>query len=386
MRFLFVIKSFAQVAGVERVMADKMNYLASAGHFVMLITYEQGNHPLVFKLHSNIKHKDLDCRFFTLLGLPIIKRVSKSIIMKRKFYKQIKNIIEDTKPDAIISPTYPLDIIGELASAKGHSKLIFESHMAYVQALKEYNKTRSHLGRYIARLYDHHSIKLLEKCDCLVVLTQGDRNFWIQHIPHVRVLPNPITYYPEYINDTPKEPYRIISVGRLTSIKRFDRLIDAFSLICEKQPLWHIDIFGDGSDKDYLNDIINKKRLSNRIVIHPTTNDIFTEMKKSQFLVMTSESEGFPLVLIEAMACGIPCLSFNCPYGPGEIIEDGKNGLLADNGNIDDLARKMLLLIENPSIVDRMSKYARMSALQYKQEKVMKIWEKLYTEDVYESK
>ena len=75
MKFLFVIKSFAQIAGVERVMSDKMNYLASSGHSIMLVTYEQGNHPLVFDLHPSIKHKDLDCRFFTLIKLPIIKNV-----------------------------------------------------------------------------------------------------------------------------------------------------------------------------------------------------------------------------------------------------------------------------------------------------------------------
>lgn len=379
MRFLFVIKSFAQVAGVERVMSDKMNYLASAGHHIMLVTYEQGNHPLIFVLRPNIKHEDIDCRFFTLLRMSLIKRFIKSLMMKRKFYKQIKTIIEDFKPDTIISPTYPLDIIGDLAAAKGDSRFIIESHMAYVQALKEYSKYRSRIGSFIAKLYDKHALRLLRRCDCLVVLTQGDCNFWSQYIHHVKVLPNPLTSYPEIIDDVPKDNYRIISIGRLTSIKRFDRLIDAFSKICNDNPNWHIDIFGDGSDKDMLNSQISKLHLNNRIIIHPPTNDIFTEMKKSQFLVMTSESEGFPLVLIEAMACGIPCLSFDCPYGPGEIIEHNKTGLLAVNGDISDLANKMQYLMTNPNIIQEMSKEARASASKYKKETVMKAWEQLYS-------
>lgn len=378
MRFLFVIKSFAQVAGVERVMSDKMNYLASKGHCIMLVTYEQGNHPLIFDLHPDIKHKDLDCRFFKLLGLSMIKRFSKSIIMKRKFYKQIKKIIEEFQPSVIISPTYPLDIIGELASAKGNSRLIFESHMAYVQALKEYSKTRSRIGNIVAKLYDKHVLKLLRKCDCLVVLTQGDCSFWNQYIPHVKVLPNPLTSYPDVINDVPKDGFRIISVGRLTSIKRFDKLIDAFDIICKSIPNWHVDIFGDGSDKDILNSHISELGLDNRVIIHPATNDIYTEMKKSQFLVMTSESEGFPLVLIEAMACGIPCISFDCPYGPGEIIEHNKTGLLAANGDITDLANKIKYLILNPDTLHEMSVKARVSAAKYKKETVMKAWEQLY--------
>jgi glycosyltransferase involved in cell wall biosynthesis len=298
--------------------------------------------------------------------------------MKRNFYKQIKNIIEEYKPDTIISPTYPLDIIGELASAKGNSKLIIESHMTYEQALKEYSKSRSLLESIIAKLYDKYVLKLLQKCDCLVVLTHGDYNFWSQFIPHVKVLPNPLTSYPEIINDVPKDNYRIISVGRLTSIKRFDRLIDAFAKICNNNPNWHIDIFGDGSDKDILNSHISKLGLGHRVIIHPPTNDIYTEMKKSQFLVMTSESEGFALVLIEAMACGIPCVSFDCPYGPREIIENNKTGLLVANGDISDLANKMQYLMMNPDIIKKMSINARTSASKYKKETVMKAWEQLY--------
>ena len=102
MRFIFIIKSFAQVAGVERVMADKMNYLAVAGHQIKLVTYEQGNHPLIFELHPSIKHVDLNCRFFTLHKQPLIKRGLKSLLMKRQFHKQIKTIIDDFRNSGII--------------------------------------------------------------------------------------------------------------------------------------------------------------------------------------------------------------------------------------------------------------------------------------------
>lgn len=379
MRFLFVIKSFAIVGGVDRVMADKMNYLASKGHSVSLVTYEQGSHPHVFELHPSILHKDLNCRFFTLMSLPVVKRIIKSYIMKKTFGIRISEIINSLKPDIIISPTYPLEVVGAISSKKGSARLIYESHMAYIQLLKEFSKPRSVFGKIIAKIYDWRAINKLRKCDCFVVLTQGDCHFWSKYIHHVKVLPNPLTSYPETINDVPKDNYRIISVGRLTPIKRFDRLIDAFAMISNFIPNWHIDIFGDGSDKDSLNSQITKLHLNNRIMIHPPTNDIFTEMKKSQFLVMTSESEGFPLVLMEAMACGIPCLSFDCPYGPGEIIEHNKTGLLAVNGDISDLANKMQYLMMNPDIIEEMSKEARASASKYKKETVMKAWEQLYS-------
>ena len=114
MRFLFIIKSFAQVAGVERVMSDKMNYLEQQGHQILLLTYEQGHHPLIFHLNHNIKHVDIDCCFFRLHGISILKRIYKSIKLKQTFKERIKKVIADFKPDAVISPTYPPDVIGEL--------------------------------------------------------------------------------------------------------------------------------------------------------------------------------------------------------------------------------------------------------------------------------
>lgn len=378
MRFLFIIKSFAQVAGVERVMSDKMNYLTNKGHDVTLLTYEQGEHPLIFNLNPSIKHIDVDCRFFTLHKLSTIKRLYRSALMKERFKKRITKVISDYKPDVIISPTYPLDIINELISTKGNAKLILESHMAYIQVLKVFNKQRTFFNRLVAKLYDRNTLRLLKKCDCMVVLTHGDKSFWSQFLTNVKVLPNPLTFYPPTIDDIKKDTNRIISIGRLTAIKRFDLLIDAFALISKTNPNWHLDIFGDGSDKIFLNKKISDLGLSGRIIIHPATNDIYSEMKRSQIMTMTSESEGFPLVLIEALSCGIPCISFDCPFGPGEIIEDNKNGLLVENGNINDFANKVTFLMSNPDLAIEMGKNARLSAERYKKDVIIERWEQLY--------
>ena len=381
MRFLFIIKSFAQVAGVERVMSDKMNYLEQQGHNILLVTYEQGNHPLVFNLNHNIKHIDINCRFFTLHGQSIFKRIFKSAKLKQTFRKKIEKEIADFKPDAIISPTYPLDVIGELINAKGEAKLILESHMAYIQLMKAFNKKRSFISNIAAKFYDWRTLRLLKRCDCMVVLTQGDLRFWSKHVANVRVLPNPLTNYPLKIDDIEKDHNRIISIGRLTAIKRFDRLIDAFAMISKKNSNWHLYIFGDGSDKEILNAQIAAMGLKNQVIIQPATNDIYTEMKRSQILAMNSESEGFPLVLIEAMSCGVPCLSFDCPYGPGEIIEDNKNGQLVSNGNTLEFADKMEYLMNHPDVVKVLGDYARKSSEQYKKENVIKKWEQLYLDE-----
>ena len=378
MKLLFINKAFASIAGVERVMSDKMNYLAKAGHTVMLITYEQGNHPLIFKLHESICHQDLNCRFFTLLRFSPIRRIFESRKMSNRFKKRLNKIINEFQPNTIIAPTYPINLIGELISTKGQARLIIESHTTYLQTLKEYSKKRSFLEHIIAKVYDKHVLHLLRQCDCMGVLTEGDALFWRKHVPHVSVIPNPVTNYPEIIDDVPKEEGRIISIGRLTEIKRFDRLIDAFALIASDYPIWHLEIFGDGSDKEMLESLIAKYGLADRIIIHPPTNQIFNELKRSQMIVMSSETEGFSLVLLEAMACGIPCISFDCPFGPREIIKDGLTGYLAINGDIRDLANKMEQLIKSPDKLMEMSHNARKDVMRFKKEIILKKWEKLY--------
>jgi glycosyltransferase involved in cell wall biosynthesis len=218
---------------------------------------------------------------------------------------------------------------------------------------------------------------IVKRGKMIISLTQGDAHFWRENgANRVIVLPNPLAIYPEKIDDVGKDPYRIIFVGRFEAVKRINLLISAFTLINEKFPRWHIDIFGDGK-KEIIEQFVDDN-LVGRIRIHKPTSDIFSEYKKSQMLVLCSSYEGFGLVLIEAMACGIPCVSFDCPYGPPEIIKDHYNGLLAKNGDVKDLADKMEWLITHTEERYAMGVNARQFAAKFKKEIVMKDWENAY--------
>ena len=195
----------------------------------------------------------------------------------------------------------------------------------------------------------------------------------------VEVIPNPVTYYNDNLCFPEKKKCRIISVGRLTPQKRFDRLIDAFALIAEKYPEWYVDIYGDGYEKEILQSQIVNMGLSHRIHILPPTSDIYTEYLQSQFFVFSSDFEGFGLVLIEAMACGIPVLSTNCQFGPSEIIENGVTGLLSGL-NVNDLASKMEYLITHHDERQVMGINAYHAVSRYRKEIVMPIWEQTYTQ------
>ena len=212
----------------------------------------------------------------------------------------------------------------------------------------------------------------------MIALTKGDaQNLRTFNVNSVRVIPNPVSFYCEDISNLKKTAGQIIAVGRLHEGKRFDRLITAFSLIAKKYSEWHLNIFGVGEQKEYLNNLISKLDIVEQVNISYAKNDIVTEYKKSHFMVISSDYEGFSLVLIEAMACGLPCVSTACPYGPLEIIEDGVTGLLAKLDE-SDLAKKIEWMITHEKERQEMGVNAHKSASRYKMDHVMKEWEEAY--------
>lgn len=335
----------------------------------MLLTYEQGKHPCVYKLHSSIVHKDINCRYFSLYNYNLIKRVIKARKMKKQFKKRYLQIIDNYQPDIVAAPTNTGKFLSEILSAKVKSHVVIVSHSAF-----EYDMMK---GSPIKKLESIMILHRLKRCDLLIALTDGDASFWKKHVDNVRVVANPVSFYQDKLEVTCSKRHRIICPARLHPQKRLDRLIDAFSLIEKKHPTWYIDIFGEGPLKGQLIDKIRNLGLVNRVNILPPTNNILMEYKKSQLFVLSSDFEGLPLTLLEAMASGVPCVSVSCPFGPSEVIVDGVTGLLAEM-NVEDLAKKMDWMMTNEKKRIEMGKKAHQYSARFKEDIVMKQWEFAY--------
>ena len=244
MKIFYILKSFAAKGGEERVMADKMNYLAEHGHEITLITSEQGEHKLVYPLHQSIRHFDLDTRFFTVTSQSFFKKTYSLYMMRKQFIKRLTAIINELHPDVMTSTIVPLKNI-RLTTRVSKSTgipLILESHLAFKAAVKQNDFAKNTIKWHIARLYDSWNLLPLRHCSQLVALTKGDAANWSRYSKNVTVIPDPVTYIPKTINDIPQAPNRIIAVGRLHGQKGFDLLIKAFSLIASKIPDWYIDL------------------------------------------------------------------------------------------------------------------------------------------------
>lgn len=379
MRILIMHRSFALVGGAERVITDKANFLANAGHQLLLVSYEQGQHPLPYELHPSVGYKDLDCRFFTLSKYSLPLHVYHFFRLRNKFRKALRSTVEDFKPDVVVLASDWQTLMGAVVKSVNPIPVIAEFHNTYAHIMRKVESSENWLRKVVTQFYYRQTISNLRKCLKLVVLTEIDAQNWRRHFDKVCVIPNPVTQYPEVIDDIPKDNGRIIFVGRFNHEKRIDRLITAFSMIADRYPDWHVDIFGDGNEKENLLRQIDECGLVNRVVIHEPTKAIYDEYKRSEMLVLCSEHEASPLVLVEAMACGVPCVSLDCPTGPRAIIKDGETGLLAKDGDVNDLASKIEWLIIHESERKEMGRRARAFAASRKQDVVMGQWEKLYT-------
>lgn len=372
MNIVYIIQSLALYGGIERTLIDKANFLAGRGHRVTLVTYEQGTHPVVFSLAGGVAHRDLDCRMFTLYRYGLLRRFLLLQRMKRMFRQRWHGLLSQLNPDVVVTTTYADPLIGVVMSAREKAPVVVESHAAFPYVMKRQS--------WCKQWQQDWRLRQLLTCDLLIALTEGDACYWRKYASRVQVVCNPLTYYPAATpDDTCRLPGRIICVARLAFQKRYDRLFDAFALIAHKYPDWHIDIFGEGSEaqREQHRQMAAQRNLQDCVSFFAPVGDVYAEYMKSQFLVLSSDYEGFGLILAEAMSCGLPVVSTDCSFGPRDIIDDGVNGLLA-KCDARDLADKMEWMITHGQERREMGRNARRNACRFRPQVVGPLWEQAY--------
>ena len=377
MKITYILSSFIAKAGTERILSDKMNYLANRyGYDITFITYEQGNHPMAFSLDKRIRVIDLNTRFFPLYKLNPVRRVIAKSFQKRKLKSKLHDVLSVVNPDLVVLTTYDFDKFGSILTLP--YRFVIESHICISdvrQEFRQHNVILKLFGKYLDSIH----FKTMNKADALVSLTSADKTNWEKHVNiPIFVIPNLVTVYPNDISCYSERSNRIICVGRLTRQKGFDYLIKAWALIANKYPGWKIDIFGSGDLEDFLIQMIDNYNLKESITINKPTSNIFEEYDRSSIYVLSSRYEGFCLVLLEAMSFGIPCISFNCPHGPSDMITNGEEGILVPVGDINKLAESIEWMITHKEERERMSQNSREKVKYYLAENIMPQWVELF--------
>ena len=374
MKLIYCIRATYNPGGMERVLLNEVSYLVrEKGWNVTIVTTDQRGRPPFYPFPEEIRMIDLGINYADDNEKNVLLKIS-GYLKRRKVHKRkLAALLDKERVDIVVS-LYPSEssFIPEL---KDGSKKVLELHFCKFFRL-QYG--RSGLLGFIDRLRTKQDEKIARKFDKFVVLTNEDKGYW-GAMPNIEVIPNAAMSMGHNLSDGSAK--RVIAVGRLDYQKGFDRLIQAWEIAQKNESFkdWTLDIFGQGEWQDMLQQMIDKAGLNHNTHINKPTNAIGKEYANSSLIVMTSNYEGFGMVLVEAMACGVPAIAFDCKCGPSDIIDNGKNGLLVKEGDIAGLAEAMMKLMGDEQLRKRMSVNARSVVETYSEETVMNKWISLFT-------
>lgn len=368
MRILYINDAWAIWGGLERVLIDKMNYLAdNDGYKIFTITYNQGSHPLPYSLNSKVVHRDLNIQLHYQYRYSGVKKYYFRYKLQKLLVERLQLEIRKIMPDVIVCAR--VDLIAYIIKVKGSVPLIFESHSSCKWISYEYEG----LSRYVKK---YRNKSLAKKPQMVVALTEGDAAEWRKLTPNVCVIPN-IVHLNERDTYSDCATKSVIFVGRFSKQKDMSSLLRIWSLVHQRHSDWSLHIYGGyGDEQTALQAEI--KRMDANIQVHGPTSDMIEKYKHSSILLMTSLYEPFGLVLPEAMSCGLPVIAFDCPYGPAEIITDGVDGFLIRNRCIEVFADKVCLLMENQDLCVKMGKAGIISSHRYDRHHIMPLWKHLF--------
>ena len=373
MKILYQIHSTYNPGGMERVLLNKVRYLVEEkGWDVTVVTTDQHGRPSFYPFPDGVKMIDLGINYSDDNGRPFVQKLTGYLRRRQEHKKRLKALLEKERPD-IVDCFYP----GECSFVPGlkdGSKKVMELHQS---KLFHHQYNRSGLMGLADKARALMDERLVRKFDRFVVLTQEDMQMW-GDMPGIRVIPNAASFIAEKYSDCSQK--RVIAVGRLDYQKSFDRLIQVWEKMHQQMPEWRLDIFGQGEWKDMLQRMIDERGLEASVNLNAPTKDIGKEYSESSMIVMSSHYEGFPMVMIEAMACGLPAVCFDFKCGPRDIIIEGENGLIVPDGDIDGLAEAMVRLMRDDELRKRMGENAKKVVEKYSEDRVMGLWVNLYEE------
>lgn len=381
-KVVYCTPALYMAGGVERVLSLKANYLADhLGYDITIILTEGKDKPLFYPLSDKIKVINLDVNFEELWTCSFIKKIIVYLKKQRIFKQRLTVELMRIRPDITVSLLRrEINFINDI---KDGSKKIGELHVNRANYRNFEAGDSNVVKRLFAKYWMRNLVSHLKRLDRFVVLTEEDKASWTE-LSNVEVIPDPLAF--EIDTVSPLTNKRVIAVGRYVYQKGFDLLLQAWKTIEQQHPDWELAIYGMGDRTPYEQVIKELQINRDRCHLYGSTPDIKSEYLNSSLFAFSSRFEGFGMVLIEAMACGLPVVSFDCPCGPKDIVRHNEDGLLVPSGNVSLFANALHQVMGDESLCRRMATVAVFNVRRFSLSEVCIQWQTMFERIIVEDR
>ena len=362
MKIVYCIDTLYRSGGTERVITTKLNWLAEQKNIKVWVVTLFETTPPFFTLHKNVKRIMLDVK----------------INNTQQYRNELQRLFTELKPDVAIAVAGMS--INALPRLKDGSKKVMEFHYTknflvnFVNGMSHIRFRQLHLCKM--RWLQWRLGQKARKFDRFVGLTHHDVALWGKP-QNMTYFYNPLSFRSERKSNC--KAHRIIAVGSWTPAKGMDQLLKAFSTLAHKYPDWRVDLYGEGQERNLLIDIIERHNMHKQVSLHAPCSNIKERLLESSIYAFPSRSDGFGLVITEAMECGLPTVAMDCECGPREIITPN-TGIVVPDRNIDAFAKALERLMTDDQLRLTMGYAATQRVKHFYPENIMPKWLELFIE------
>lgn len=347
-KILYLVNQFSMHGGIQRMLSHKIDaWVEECGYEVLVVTVSQNKAPIVYPPANDFKLIDLNLKGINQHDFKALYQ----------FTKRIKKIINQESPDLVITTLTGIPSL-ILPLLKPKVKKVLEVHSS---------------GELSVTSQWKYKWTFLKRYQKVVLLNEDEKKYY--QLDNLLVIPNFITVGDSVVNYESREK-RVIAAGRIHAEKQYDHLIKIWEKIYKKFPEWKVDIYGNGdvnlleAHQKYIND-----HQITGIEFHKATDNLEEELMKSSVLCLTSETECFPMILIESKKCMLPVISYDSPNGPRHIIKD--DGILVENGNIGDFAKELTRILLDEEYRKELANHAVRNVHVFSAKEIIQKWNQL---------